>query len=98
MATNSEQDNELREFAKKSLKKKREAWQLLVTTITVNLVMTAIWWFTTPNGYFWPLWVIFGMGLATVISFYDAYLKPVNRPITDEDIDAEVAKLKQRRR
>jgi len=32
----------------------------------VMLLLVAIWFFTTPGGYFWPIWPILGWGIAVV--------------------------------
>jgi hypothetical protein len=98
MTSEQDQDAELREYAKKSIKKKREAWQFLVVAIIVNVGLHILWFFNQPIGYYWPGWVLFGMGLSVISTFYDAFFKPVKLPISDEEIDAEVAKLKQRGR
>ena len=91
-------DAELREFAKKSLKKKSDAWQFLFVTVLVTGALTVIWWMSSPTSYFWPGWVMFGMGIGVVASFMDAYLAPFRGQITSSDIDAEVERLKSRSR
>jgi hypothetical protein len=98
MTSEQNQDAELREYAKKSIKKKREAWQFLAVAIFVNVGLHILWFFNEPRGYYWPGWVLFGMGLGVISTFYDAFFKPVKLPISDLEIDAEVAKLKQRGR
>ena len=91
-ATSSEQD--IREFAKKSIKKKRDAWQFLVVYVLVNSGLTIIW-SMNGGGSFWPGWVMFGMGIGVVLSFVDAYAKSFRSQITDSDIDAEIERLKK---
>jgi hypothetical protein len=98
MVNELEVEAELRQYAEKSIKKKREAWQFLFVAVIVNVGVNLLWFFNQPRGYYWPGWVLFGMGLAVISTFYDAFFKPVRLAITDEEIDAEVAKLKQRRR
>lgn len=90
-------DPALLAIAKKSLKKKRDAWQFLTVTIVVNTFLSGIWWFTTPTGYFWPMWVMFGMGIGVLFAFLDGYSILGDRPITDEQIRAEAEKLQKRR-
>ncbi len=43
--------------------RRRETWNALGSFFSVNGLMIGIWWFTGA-GYFWPMWVIFGMGFA----------------------------------
>ena len=35
-----------------------------VSYALVMLLLVAIWFFTTPGGYFWPIWPILGWGFA----------------------------------
>ena len=90
-------DAAIRKEAEKALKKKSEFKQFLVIYAVVSLVTVGIWFFVTPGGYFWPGWVIFGMGIGALLSGLDAYGKLSAKPITDSDIDAEVERLKTNR-
>jgi cyanate permease len=97
MATKDDSlDPTLLELAKKSLKKKRDAKEFLIVTLAVNAIVVGIWWFTTPTGYFWPMWVLFGMGIGVMFAYLDAYTVIGAKPITDEDIRAEAEKMRKR--
>ena len=88
-------EDELKKFAKKKLKSKQDFRNLVAVWVFVFVVTTAIWFFTTPTGYFWPVWPAFGIGVAILFAGYEAYGKGFDRPITEEDIDAEVQRLKK---
>lgn len=89
------QDNEeLRIAAKKSIKKKRGAWQFLIVTLVVFALMNVIWFVTSPGSGYWPIWVLLGMGIGVVFAFLDAYTKFSSKEISDEQIDAEIKKMK----
>ena len=88
-------EDELKKFAKKKLKAKQDFRNLVAVWVFVFVVTTAIWFFTTPTGYFWPVWPAFGIGVAILFAGYEAYGKGFDRPITEEDIDAEVQRLKK---
>lgn len=89
------QDNEeLRIAAKKSIKKKRGAWQFLIVTLVVFALMNVIWFVTSPGSGYWPIWVLVGMGIGVVFAFLDAYTKFSSKEISDEQIDAEIKKMK----
>lgn len=88
-------DEGFRDFAKKKLKAKQDFRNLAAVWTFVFILTTAIWFFTTPYGYFWPVWPAFGIGIGLLVSGYQAYGKGFDRPITDDDIDAEVARLKK---
>jgi cyanate permease len=97
MATNNDSiEPALLELAKKSLKKKRDAKEFLLVTIAVNAILVGIWWFTMPTGYFWPMWVMFGMGIGVMFAYLDAYTVLGAKPISDDDIRAEAEKIRKR--
>ena len=97
MATKDDSlDPALLELAKKSLKKKRDAKEFLIITLAVNAILVGIWWLTTPTGYFWPMWVLFGMGIGVMFAYLDAYTVIGAKPITDDDIRAEAEKMRKR--
>jgi hypothetical protein len=92
----TQDQDKLREFARKQLKKKQDFKQYLWTYAGVSVLVTGIWFVTSPEGYFWPIWVIFGMGVGALFSGLDAYGRLSAKPITDADVDAEVERLKRR--
>jgi 2TM domain len=98
MSDEKSSDAEFRKLAEKSIKKKREAWQFLFVAAIVNIGLHILWFFNEPRGYYWPGWVLFGMGLGVITTFYDAFFKPVKLPISDAEIDEEIVKLKRRQR
>jgi len=88
--------DKLREFARKQLNKKQDFKQYLWTYAGVCALVTGVWFVTTPTGYFWPIWVIFGMGVGALFAGLDAYGKLSAKPITDADVDAEVERLRRK--
>ena len=90
----TENTAQIREIAKKSIKKKRDAWQFLIVTVVVNSGLSVICGLTGA-GYYWPAWVIFGMGIGVVLAFADAYLPSFKSQISDSQIDAEIDRLKK---
>ncbi|MFZ4079036.1 MAG: 2TM domain-containing protein [Microbacteriaceae bacterium] len=87
-------DEELREFAVKRLKKQAAFRNYLWTWLGVSLLCSGIWFFTSPTTYFWPVWVIFGMGVGALFSGIDAYRTTNPNAISDDAIDREVNRLK----
>ena len=64
--------------------------------VVLGVVQIAIWFLTTPGGYFWPVWPILGTAVAAV-----AWGIPTFAPfpaISERRIDAEVARLRAQRR
>ena len=86
----------VREYAKKSLKKKADFKQYMFVYLAVTMIVLAVYYMTSPDAYFWPGWVIFGMGIGALFAGLDAYGKLGPKPITDADIDAEVERLKRK--
>jgi len=46
--------------------KKTIKWHTIIFLI-INVFLCAIYYFTTPGGYFWPMWSIAGWGLGLII-------------------------------
>jgi hypothetical protein len=72
------------------LKRRADFKNYLITWLGVTIIVTAFW-ALTGYGDFWPGLVIFGMGIGAFVSGLRAY-GPANRIVTDEQIDAELAK------
>ena len=87
---------DVRAYALKQIKKKQDFRQYLWVYGFVSILVTAIWFFTTPAGPFWPFWVYFGMGIGAVAAGLDAYGVLGRKPISEADIDAEVERLKHK--
>jgi hypothetical protein len=87
---------DVRAYALKQIKKKQDFRQYLWVYVFVSILVTAIWFFTTPAGPFWPFWVHFGMGIGAVAAGLDAYGVLGRKPISEADIDAEVERLKHK--
>ena len=88
-------NDHLRKHAAKLLKKRQDFKEYMWVYLVVTAITSGVWFFTTPDGYFWPIWVIFGMGIGAVFTGLDALGKLSSKPITEADIDAEVERLKR---
>jgi len=86
----------LREFAQKQLKKKRDFRTYMWVYAAVVALTSGVWFITTPTAPYWPVWVIFGMGIAAIFAGLDAYGRLAPKPITEEQIDAEVERLRRK--
>jgi len=88
-------DTDLRAEAVKRLNKKREFKAHLVSYILINLVVWAIWGviFVASGVWFpWPAFVTLGWGVGLAFHAWDAYGR---KPITEEEILEEEARLQR---
>lgn len=88
----AKEQDAVRAYAAKKVKAQRDFKQYLWVWLAVSVLTTSIW-AITGGGYFWPMWQMFGMGVGALFTGLDAYGKFSNKPITDEDIDKEIARL-----
>jgi uncharacterized membrane protein len=84
--------DDLRAAARRRLKAKHDFWTYVGIWGAVSLLLTAIWFFTTPWAYFWPLWPILGMGIAALFIGLAAYGLG-RRYYTEADVDAEIVRM-----
>jgi hypothetical protein len=78
-----------RELAIQRLKLKQDFKGMLAGGVFAVLVCIVIW-LLGDGGYFWPIWVILGIGIAVVVQAWKAY-GPSNR-ITEADVQREMEK------
>jgi 2TM domain len=88
---------DLRQLAIGRLRKRREFMQHLVVYVVVNLALTLIWLFTTPGGFYWPIFPLFVWGIGIVFHALDVF-SPMFSPAqpSEEKIEREVARLTRR--
>ena len=84
-------DDSLRELAVASLKKKAGFKRTAVTFVIIWVLLIVIW-AVTGQGYFWPIWVIFGLGIATIFSAWSAY-GPRDKAPSQSKIEEEARKF-----
>jgi uncharacterized membrane protein len=90
------EDQDLRNFARKRLKQQQEFKQFLGVWAFVSALTSGIWFLTTPESSFWPIWPILGMGAAAFFIGLEAYGPAVKKVITESDVDAEVERLRRK--
>ena len=86
-------DDELRALATKRLKAKSDFYQYLLVWLGVSVLVTVIWAVTNFGGYFWPGWVIGGMGVGALFQAISVF-GPPRGVVTEDAISAEVNRLK----
>ncbi|MFM2310597.1 MAG: hypothetical protein RLY87_2719 [Chloroflexota bacterium] len=81
-----------RDSIRKRLKRQQAFHKFLTVWFGVSLMLTIIYFLSTPGKYFWPVWPMFGMGIAAFFMWRAAYGAPP-KEITDADIDAEILRI-----
>ena len=88
--------NDLRTLATRRLETRRDLRSYLLVWLGVSALVLAIWAATSASAghplYFWPIWPILGMGIGAAGMAIAAY-GPARSVITQDDVDAEVARL-----
>jgi len=67
-------DDEIRGIATHRVRRRRGFYAHLTAYILVNLMLVAIWYFTS-RGYFWPGWVMLFWGIGLVFNGVAAFAK-----------------------
>jgi hypothetical protein len=78
-----------RELAIQRLKMKQD-FKGIVAGGALAILVCIVIWLLGDGGYFWPVWVILGIAIATVVQAWKAY-GPSNR-ITEADVQREMEK------
>jgi hypothetical protein len=66
-------ESDLRQAAVMQLRKKRGFQAHVLAYLMVNLLFVTIWFVTTPHGFFWPVFPMFGWGIGLVFNAWDVY-------------------------
>ncbi len=85
-------DNEaLRRAAEKRLRDQSGFWKLLGVFVIVWIILIAVWAFS-GGGYFWPMWAMFGMGIALLFTAWGAFGPRAKQP-SEARIQEEMRKF-----
>jgi hypothetical protein len=90
------EDEALREYARKRIKNQQEFKQFLFVWAFVSVLLTVIWFWASPESFFWPIFAIGGMGIGAYFQWMEAYGPGLKKVITEADIDAELERLKRK--
>jgi hypothetical protein len=92
MTTDTPIQGDLRQLAVTRLRKKRD-WQAhALAYLLVNLFLIAIWLLTTPGGFFWPMFPLFGWGIGLAFHTWDTFAPEP----TEANIEREMKRLAPR--
>lgn len=90
MEASTPQDD-VREQALESIKRKRAFWAQVATFAGVSVFLTIIW-VVADEGFFWPIFPIGGFLLALVPQAWSIW-GPGSRPISEAQIERESERL-----
>lgn len=88
-------EEQLRKQAKARLKSQQAFKTMLGGFVVLWIICWVIWALSKGEGDsgYWPVWVMFGTGIAALYSGWNAY-GPRNQGISDAAVDREVKKMK----
>ncbi len=84
----------LRKEAVKRVKAKQNWWKMAGGFVIIWLILIVIWALTSKDHSltgFWPIWAIFGMGIALAFTGWSAFGPQTG--ITDAQVEAEMRKM-----
>lgn len=81
---------DLRHQAVQRIQARRGYWYMVGSGVVVSLLMVAIW-FLSGRGYFWPIWVFLGFGVAAVFGAIRVFGS--GNTITESQIQDEMKKM-----
>lgn len=87
------QEPDLRAVAVERLRKKREFVQHLTVYVVVNGALNLIWLFTTPGGFYWPMFPLLAWGIGIIFHALDVYAPAYP---SEERIQHEMSRLTHR--
>ena len=85
-------EQDLRDQAIESLKKKRDFRTNLLMYVVVNAFLIGIW-AVAGAGFFWPVFVLGGWGIGLIGNAWDVYGR---QPISEAEIASETERLRGR--
>ena len=68
MAAKGTNDELLKLAKRRVLLRKTVRWHAAIYLV-INALLCAIFYLTTPGGYFWPIWSMLGWGVGLIIHF-----------------------------
>ncbi|MFF5290056.1 2TM domain-containing protein [Paractinoplanes globisporus] len=84
--------DELRAAAIARLRKRRDLGAHVLAYVLVNLFLNAIWWVTTPDGFYRPIFPMLGWGIGLVFHVWDVF---VGSAPPEDAIQAEMNRMRR---
>lgn len=91
----TEPPSDTRAAARKHIEERRGFVPHLIVYVVINAGLVFIWLGTGSQGFFWPGIVLLMWGVGVLMHAWNAFF---SRPVTDDDIDREIQRLRRDRR
>ena len=91
-----EASEDLRETARKQIKKRRDFRAHVALYLLVNALVWGLWVILgIANGFSfpWPVFVTGGWGIGVLLNAFETFGRP---PITEQEVEAEMQRLQRR--
>ena len=85
------EDTELRAWAVRRLKKRRDLAGQVLIYMLVNGFIVLVWAITDGSGFFWPIFPMALWGIGLVMSAWDTRH---NDPFSDHEIESEIERIR----
>lgn len=80
-----------RAVARRRAEQRRKLGTDALSYVVVNAFLVGLW-ALTGQGYFWPGWVLAGWGVMLALTAFDVL---VRRPVTEQDVEAELRRMQR---
>ncbi|MBL0886406.1 2TM domain-containing protein [Myceligenerans indicum] len=87
MSTNDNRDADRRTQAVERLKKRSEFWTHLAVYVLINAMLVVVWFFTTADGFFWPVFPLVGWGIGLFFHGVDTFRRPFSEDRIRREMD-----------
>ncbi|WIM92916.1 2TM domain-containing protein [Actinoplanes oblitus] len=84
---------DLHQIARDRLRKRRELGTHALAYLLFNSFLVVVWLLTTPEGFFWPVFPIFGWGIGLAFHAWDVL---IGSEPSEDAIRAEMDRLGKR--
>jgi hypothetical protein len=88
-------DQEIYAQAMKRVEEKKGFFVHLLTYVVVNAALVVIWLMTSPGGYPWFIWPLFGWGVGLTFHFLGVWVFDRKTDWEQREIEREVARIKR---
>ena len=92
--TTKSKDELLKLAKRRVVLKKAVIWHIIIFVV-INALLCFIYYLTTPGGYFWPKWSLFGWGLGLIVHIVVTGVVLSSTTSKNDPVEKEYQKLQK---